>query len=68
MKVAHMWVTFNSGSVAEWEFTAETENECLEAAYARKEAIRGTEQEWMEHDDHFVLYDDSGTVMGEFYL
>lgn len=66
-KVEHLWETFNSQAVADWSFSGDTEEECVAAAYDRKENLRSTAEEWMSVEDKFVLY-KKGVLMGEFSL
>ena len=66
-RLEHIWETFNSEAVAEWTFLGYTEEECVAAAYDRKETLRPTEEEWMSVEDKFVLY-KKNVLMGEFSL
>lgn len=66
-RVEHLWETFNSGSVAEWTFCGDSEEECVAAAYDRKENLRPTAEEWMSVEDKFLLY-KKGVLLGEFSL
>jgi hypothetical protein len=66
-RVEHIWETFNSQAVADWSFSGDTEEECVSAAYDRKETLYPTADEWMAVEDKFVLY-KKGVFMGEFSL
>lgn len=68
MKVKHVWDSFNVGAVYDWEFEAPTEDECVFAAYERKEALRGTEDAWVNSLDEFHLWSDNGLFDHAFYL
>ena len=66
-RVEHLWETFNSEAVAEWTFSGDTEEECVAAAYDRKETLRPTAEEWMSVEDKFTLY-KKNVFLGEFSL
>jgi glycyl-tRNA synthetase (class II) len=66
-RVEHIWETVNSQAEADWTFSGDTEEECVAAAYDRKETLRPTAEEWMAVEDKFFLY-KKGKFLGEFYL
>ena len=66
-RVEHIWETFNSQAVADWTFSGDSEEECVSAAYDRKETLRPTAEEWMSVEDKFILY-KKNVFLGEFSL